>query len=148
MGLRRKAREIVLQVLYNLDYNQESPLSEKRADEAEYQPILKTILDDNAIKADHSIAEFSEAVLSTVIGNIIPIDDMIKSHLENWTIDKLAILDRNLLRIATAEIVFHRTHPAIVINEALEIAKKYCGDQTGKLLNGVLDNLVKDITAE
>ena len=145
MGLRRKGREVVLQILYSLDFEHDSLLSEKIIDKQLYDPILNNILEANSIKSDSRICSFSEALLLVVIDNIITIDDLIKTHLEHWTLDKLGILDRNLLRLAVAEIVFQKTPPAIVIDEALEIAKKYCCDQTGKLLNGVLDHIARDL---
>jgi N utilization substance protein B len=148
MGLRRKGREIVLQVLYSLDYNQDYPLYENRGDRESQLQILNNTLEGNEIKPDSRIRDFSRDLLTTIIENLIPIDEIIINHLEHWNIDRMAVLDRNLLRLAVAEIVFRNTPPPIVINEALEIAKKYCGDQTGRLLNGVLDQIVKNIDKE
>ena len=148
MGLRRKGREVVLQILYSLDFDHDSILSERKIERNDYDPIMKSILEANSIKPESRICPFSEALLVTVIDNVIVIDDLIKSHLEHWTLDKLGILDRNLLRLAVAEIVFQKTPAAIVIDEALEIAKKYCCDQTGKLINGVLDHIVRDLDQE
>ncbi len=149
MGLRRKGREIVLQALYNLDVNKDyiPPESDLSYPEV-YLPVLQNILQASSIKADHSISTFSDNLLRTVVENLIPIDDMIKNRLEHWSIEQLAVLDRNLLRLALAEIVYHKTPAPIVIDEALEIAKKFCGEQTGKLINGILDGVVKDLKQE
>ena len=148
MGLRRKGREIVLQTLYSLDFDHDATLDDSVLEKKAYQQILNSILESNTIKADSKICEFSETLLITIISNLITIDDMIKTHLDHWTIDKLAVLDRNLLRLAIAEIIYQKTPPAIAIDEALEIAKKYCCEQTGKLINGVLDHIVKNISTE
>jgi len=145
MGLRRKGRELVLQALYNLDINKDyiPPESDISTPEI-YLPVLKNILRANSIKEDHSISTFSDNLLKTVVENLIPIDDMIRNRLEHWSIEQLAVLDRNLLRMAIAEIVYHKTPAPIVINEALEIAKKFCGEQTGKLVNGILDGIARE----
>ncbi len=146
MGLRRKGREIILQTLYSLDYNQASNLIEQStAGKPSYEGILSSLLETNSIKEESRIRDFSKELIETIINNLIAIDDIIKMHLEHWTIEQLAVLDRNLLRMAVAEIVFRNTPPAIVINEVLEIAKKFSGEQSGRLLNGVLDQIVKNI---
>jgi len=68
---------------------------------------------------------------------------MIKAQSENWEFSRLALIDKNIIRMATYEIVFKRIHPAIIINEAIEIAKKFSTENSGKFINGILDSIYK-----
>ena len=144
MGLRRKGREIVLQALYNLDFSRDETSDNEPLAPSVYKKILRDTLESNSIKDDSKISEFSEALLKTILENIDRVDELLLNHLDNWRVEDLAVLDRNLLRLAITEMVYLYTPTAIAINEALEIAKKYCSEGTGKLINGVLDMIAKE----
>ncbi|MBW6515128.1 MAG: transcription antitermination factor NusB [Candidatus Cloacimonetes bacterium] len=145
MGLRRKGREIVLQTLYSLDFDHESALTEREVDREMFEPILNNIFETNSIKPTSRIYPFCNELIVSVIENLQTIDNLIKTHLEHWNIDKLGVLDRNLLRLAIADILYQNTPPPIAIDEAVEIAKKFCCDKSSKLINGVLDHIAKDL---
>lgn len=96
-------------------------------------------VEDEALRASAN-----ELFLGTV-REIAAIDPLIRTHAEHWRPERMAVVDRNLLRLGTYEIVYHReTPPAVVINEALEIARKYSGDESIQFINGLLDQIRKD----
>jgi transcription antitermination protein NusB len=145
MGLRRKARELALQALYGIDFGEESKFLSAKEINLEYKAVLSDIAEANKVKTDSPIFSFAWELIQTINSEKVAIDDTIKSHLDNWPFEKLAVLDCNLLRIAMCEILYLQTPPPIAINEVVEIAKKYCGEQSGKFINGILDRVYKEL---
>lgn len=144
MGLRRKGREIALQTLYSLEFLEtDSYLKELGWLEA-YKEKLSEICSDNHIDNDSKICEFAASIIDGMIPNLEVIDENIGAHSTNWSIDKIASLDKCLLRIATYEMLFTDTPPAIVMNEAIEIAKKFCAESSSKFINGILNAIAKE----
>lgn len=139
MGSRRKAREFSLQILYQLDLN---PQAIGDAFAAFWE----------SERADTEIRKFCEVLVSGTWEKKEVIDLMIQPILKNWKIDRLTLIDRNILRLGTFEMVFlpqdgpaHEKIPfAVTINEAVEIAKKYSDPESGKFVNGILDQIRKD----
>ncbi|MBO8154828.1 MAG: transcription antitermination factor NusB [Bacillaceae bacterium] len=121
---RREAREKAFQALFQIDINDIS------AEEA-----LQHVAGDE--KDDH---EFLKQLISGVMEHRKEIDEMISSHLENWSLKRIASVERTILRIATYEMNFLKDEvpEKVAINEAVEIAKKYGEDNSGKFVNGVL----------
>ena len=95
------------------------------------------------IKTTSSVYELALALIKNTLLNLDAIDDLIKAESENWDFSRLALVDKNILRMATYEIVYQKTHPAIIINEAIEIAKKFSTENSGKFINGILDAVYK-----
>ncbi len=132
MGKRRKAREIVLQALY------ESEFSEAAADE-----IMTRQIKRRSPSAD--TVEYARALYLATVTRREELDEMIKGCLENWDMERIALIDKNILRFALAEVLFFPDIPSrVIINEAIEIAHRYSSADAGKFVNGLLDRLVRE----
>jgi len=141
MGMRRKGREVAVQTLYSLEFldNDIRLLPEDGA-----QKILEGIAADKEILPDSQIFEFASDIVRNVLLHIDPIDEKIKSHSTNWSFERIAKLDVNVMRIAVYEMIYTETAPPIIMNEAIEISKKYCSESSGKFINGVLNAIAKE----
>jgi len=129
MRKRSQAREIAIQTLYELDV---------RGDEAIYE--IEEIIADN-IK-DPEIREFSKDLVTGTWEKRAEVDKHIEEVARNWEISRMAVIDRNVLRLATYELVFRDDIPPLVsINEAIEIVKKFSTRNSGAFVNGILDNI-------
>lgn len=118
MTTRRKAREEAFKILFQLDINEQI--------DSEY------------------ISPFMERLVSGVLEHKKKIDQLIEKYLINWTIERLSVVDKTLLRIAIYEICFEDDIPyAVSINEAIELAHKYGDEKSGKFINGILSNMIK-----
>ncbi|HPR17053.1 MAG TPA: transcription antitermination factor NusB [Candidatus Cloacimonadota bacterium] len=137
MGLRRKGREIALQTLYAMEYPSEC---EGEPMEACKEKLLE-IAETREMETDEKIVEFSLEILRNTVANLEAIDAKIAEHSTNWSKDKIAMIDLCILRIAAYELLFTPTPPAIVMNEAIEIAKKYASESSGKFVNGILNSI-------
>ena len=128
---RRIAREAVLQALYA------SAMTGEDSDK-----ILKDIL--NRRSYESSLIKYITDLFESAIDNKEWCEDQIKSRLNNWEFDRVAILDRLLLIVAISEIYFvEDVPPKVSISEAIEIAKIYCNEDSSSFINGVLDNVYK-----
>ena len=126
---RRTAREKALQALFQID------LSGTDAQEA-----INHVLEDN--KRD----EYLEFLVNGTVENLGKIDEIIVNNLENWTIDRLNNIDRNILRLAAFELLKSSDVPVnAVIDEAIEIAKAFGDDQSGKFVNAVLSKIKQQL---
>ena len=132
MTRRSRAREVALQVLFQDDLN--PGLNPAEADE-----FLRTRLRDD------ELIEFSRALVSGVRRNRAELDKMLAQTADNWSIDRMAATDRNVLRIGAYEILFHGTPDRVAINEAVELAKSFGGTDGHKYVNGVLDKCAADL---
>lgn len=89
---------------------------------------------------------FAEALSSGAVANVERIDALIGRHAENWRLDRMAVVDRNILRLATYEFLFDtETAKTIVINEAIEIARRFSAQESPQFINGILDSIRKDV---
>lgn len=132
MGKRRSSRELALKFLYLIELNKGIP-----------EEQMKEFWERNPCQDD--IREFTEDLIKTFSENKDEIDGALEKCSDNWSLSRMAVIDRNLLRLAVCEILFKKNVPVnAVINEAVEIAKKYgCGDSSS-FINGVLDRIVKE----
>ena len=136
MGHRRKARESALQILYKLEF-----------DPAEAGGAVHSFWKKKRGTAE--AREYSRWLVEGILARREEIDAAIQSISEHWRIPRMAIVDRNILRLAAFELLQAGTiAPAIVINEAIEIAKKYSGPEAATFVNGILDALRKKIQAK
>ena len=133
MGQRRKAREETLRILFRLEF--------------ENKQIEKTLNQYwKGKKASEEIKEYSTWLVNGVISDQAKIDNIIQQVSEHWRISRMALVDRNILRMAVFELLYEENiAPAIVINEAIEIAKKYSGEEAATFVNGILDAVRKDL---
>ncbi len=131
MNLRRRAREEALQALYAMDVT-------GRWEVAEHETILPP---EESRTAGHV---FTRAIVDGVIRHRETIDAVIQSAASHWNLPRMNQVDRNLLRLATCEILYHDEIPGKVsINEALELAKLYGVPETRRFLNGILDKIAR-----
>jgi len=137
MGIRRKGREIAVQMLYSQIFF-----------EKEYADILEDIASRKEIKKNKKIFEFVDSILKNSIENLPEIDKKIGQHSTNYSLDRIAELDRCILRIATNEMLYTDTPHAIIMDEAIEISKKYCAESSGKFINGILDAISRELKKE
>jgi N utilization substance protein B len=137
MGTRRKSRELALQMLFQADLGQQ-PIEEVR----------KTFWQGRGDVAPE-VKGFAEDIFRVARDRSPEIDKLIENHAENWRMDRMAAVDRNLMRAAVAELLgFPKTPRAVVINEAIEIARKFSSPQSVQFINGVLDSVGKEIESQ
>ncbi|MFC5651556.1 transcription antitermination factor NusB [Paenibacillus solisilvae] len=139
---RRLAREIVVQSLYQLEMNEEAT-----AEDA-VTMIMDEVNGENEIEANAAdvsrIDEHVRGLTQHVYEKKAAIDDMLQDYLTGWQVDRLSRVDRQILRLACFELVFRDdVPPKAVINEAIELAKHFGTDESGKFVNGVLGRLLQ-----
>lgn len=134
MALRRKAREFALQMLYQWDVTQNKPST-----------IESTFW--KQARAAQSTRAFANRLFEGTVQAAGKIDERLKRHARNWRLDRMAAIDRNILRLGAYEL-FHEpeTPPKVVLNEAVELAKKFSAEDSAAFINGVLDAVAKSIT--
>ena len=136
MGKRRKARECALQILFELEFNSADPKNLIRL----YWAHQKTGPD---------VREYANWIVSQILSHKEDIDSSIQAASKNWRLPRMAVVDRNVLRIAVCELLFEPSlTPAIVINEAIEIAKRYSGNEAATFVNGILDAVRRNLKGE
>lgn len=131
MSRRSRAREIVLQVLYQNDLNPDQP-------ELVRARFMKTRLN-----WDKSLIEFAEKLLAGVEKHKAALDERLQETARNWRLARMSATDRNVLRLGAYEILFSETPDRVAINEAIELAKRYGTNQSSQFVNGILDRLMK-----
>lgn len=136
MRRRTKAREYTLSLLYKFDVTKDQVLDSLDSFWAEQQ------------ESDQEVKEFTAKLLTGVLANLNDIDKKIASFATNWELNRMAVIDRNVLRLGSFELLYLLDIPAKVsINEAVELAKKYSGGEAGKFVNGILDR-VKEVSGK
>jgi N utilization substance protein B len=134
VGRRRKAREVALQFLYQLDVRGE-------ADPAGLADEFWT-----RHSVDPEARVFADALVGGTARHRAEIDGLIARYAEHWDLDRMAVVDRNLLRMALYELLWHPDTPAkVAINEAIEIAKKFGTQESSRFINGILDRIHKEL---
>lgn len=129
MGIRRKGREYALQALYLMDV---AHLDVNKA--------VKGVTADE--KSDKDSIGFAEFLARGTVENQSLIDETIVKHTKNWEMSRMAALDRNILRLGVFELLYEMDTPvSVIIDEAVEIAKSYSTDDSGKFVNGILDKV-------
>ena len=151
MTKRRKARELALQFLYeedgnisNLDYKINCFYNDFASESLMRDGFIKTKEDLNRKKDISQIFNFFADIVRGTLINLEKIDGLIRTLAKNWTIERMSRVDRNILRLSIYEILFIPETPKnVVINEAIEIAKKFGNDESPAFINGILDAAVK-----
>ena len=134
MGTRRKAREYALQMLFQWDITHD-PI----------EAIAVSFWENH--EEQPAVIEFARRLVTRTVEHVEKIDTVIQSHAEHWRLDRMAVVDRNILRLATQELLFDTETPGtVVINEAIELAKTFGGADSGRFVNGILDRVKDDLT--
>ncbi|HXG88663.1 MAG TPA: transcription antitermination factor NusB [Vicinamibacterales bacterium] len=138
---RRRSREAALRMLYQTEVGQSSVI--------EVTHIHGAIGGDDAIELDDTERAFAVALAQGAWQDRDVLDGYIGDAARNWRVERLAVVDRLLLRLAVHELVSHQgTPPRVVIDEAIELAREYSGDEAAKFVNGVLDGVFKRLKDE
>lgn len=136
MGARRTGRELAVQFLYQRELG--------------HAPVLDEALDVfwgmQEVSPAPGARKFAERIIRGVEENRVALTEDIRSHADNWALDRIAVIDRCILQMALFEMKHCQDIPPVVsINEAIEIAKVYSTDDSGRFVNGILDRVRQDI---
>jgi transcription antitermination protein NusB len=130
-GPRRQGREAALQILYFWEVGREQPESAIEAFFAEHQP-----------DASDTVRAFASRLVQGTVDEVADLDAAIETHSRHWRLERLAVVDRLILRMAIWELRHESdTPPAVVLNEALELARRFSSEEAVKFINGVLDSV-------
>ena len=130
MGQRRKSREIAMQALYAEGCQREKVME-----------TLDKIAENDHLQQDSSIFSFAKRLSMGVVDNLDQIDRIIITKSKNWEFSRISPIDKALLRLGIYELLFTEVPRAVVINEALEIAKVFSSESSGKFINGILNQV-------
>ena len=132
MTTRRRAREVVLQVLYEDDMNPTRNMM-----------LSKQFIEKRMLR-NKPLVNFSEDLLAGVRTRRNEIDSLVGQYAANWSVKRMSTIDRNVIRLATYEMVFGNVPGRVVINEAIELAKRYGHVNSGSFVNGILDKILRE----
>jgi len=131
MGARRKARELALQMLFQYDMSGNPP-----------DMVISTFEDLEKSKAN--TREFATKIFKGTVDHMEKIDEMIQAQADNWRLSRMAVVDRNIIRMSIYEFLHEDDTPKLVIiDEAIEIAKKFGTQKSSQFINGILDGILK-----
>ncbi len=141
MASRHLSRSIAMQSLYEWDFSGKKP------------ETLKKIVDKNIKEFGPGLEDVSFVwkLVDGVVSNLSAIDKIIEKAAPEWPIDQITIIDRNVLRIGLYELLYENKKevpPKVAINEAIELAKTFGGESSGKFINGVLGTVYKELNPE
>jgi transcription antitermination protein NusB len=135
MGTRRKSRELCLQMLFQWDMGKQPP-----------EQVGKTFWAERG-DVDEETRGFCDDLFRVAVERQAEVDDIIEKHAQHWRIERMATVDRNVLRTAVAEFIAYPDTPKpVVINEALEIARRFSAPESVHFINGVLDSVGKELS--
>ena len=131
MGARRKSRELALQMLFQHDLSGNEP-----------EMITSTF--DDLQKSKPNTREFAVKIFQGTVDHLQEIDEMIQRQADNWRLSRMAVVDRNIIRMSVYEFLHEEDTPKLVIiDEAIEIAKKFGTQKSSQFINGILDGILK-----
>ena len=134
MGTRRKAREVALQALYQYEL-----LQQGEGERFSFEQFC------SHFQVNKKAIPYARTLLVGIHENEKEIDQHISKYAENWRLERMSVIDRNILRLAVFELIYQNDIPAsVAINEAVEIAKRYSTDDSGPFINGILDAMAKE----
>ena len=133
-GTRRKSRELALQMLFQLDMGKQ-----------DIEQVRKTFWNERR-DLDEKVRSFADNLFRVAAERQAEIDELVERNAEHWRMDRMAAVDRNVLRVGVAELLgFSETPKPVVINEALEIARRFSTPESVTFINGVLDSVAKEL---
>lgn len=130
MSSRSRAREVALQAIFQEDLN-------PRDSKDQLAPFVEARLQDDELR------EFATTLVLGVMRNQDELDALLEAKADNWSLSRMAATDRNVLRLGAFEIRYADTPDRVVINEAVELAKRFGSKQSSQFVNGILDKLIK-----
>jgi transcription antitermination factor NusB len=131
MRKRTQAREIALQILYQIDVTNDN-----------YREALDNFWQANEDISDTSVKDFTTLIVKGVTKHLEAVNQEISRYAENWQLSRMAVVERNILRLAAFELLFCKDiPPKVTINEAIELTKKFSGLEASKFVNGILDKI-------
>lgn len=134
MGKRRKARELALQFLYQLDLRNESDPTSRLPEFWSRHPV------------GSEVREFTESLVRGTVAHREKIDELIAQYAEHWEPERMAVVDRNIMREGIFELLWMaEIPPKVIINEALEISKKFSTQESSRFINGLLDRVRREL---
>lgn len=140
-GSRHRAREVALQVLYAIDL-----AKDEGATRLEMQdPIFVRIIEN--FEVPPAAEEFSKQLVVGIIERVEALDEILGVHARNWRVSRMAAVDRNVLRLAVYELCHSEIPVAVVIDEAVDLARRFGGDASPAFVNGVLDAVAREVRA-
>ena len=157
---RHRAREVALQALFALDLQNRSGRGRARKDrDAESDdsaqrvtdPIVGSEIFDGIV--DHfempeAAKEFARELVVQISQRRESLDEVVSNHARNWRVDRMAVVDRNILRLATYELIHTSTPAAVILDESVELARRFGADASPPFVNGVLDAVAKEVRTE
>lgn len=133
MGSRRKAREIALQILYQMEMQGNEP-----------KAVLALFWQREEVPAE--IRDFATQIVEGTYRNRSEIDQLIEKHSAHWRMTRMAVVDRNILRLGVYELLYlHEVPTSVALNEAIEIAKRFGTENSGAFINGILDHVAQEV---
>lgn len=129
MGKRRRAREVALSILYQLEFRPQKP-----------EEVMDTFWADH--RSPQEVGTYARELVGGILAHREEIDNLIARYTEHWHFSRIALVERNILRMATYEFIFRKEIPEkVILNEAIEIAKQYGSEDSGRFVNGILDKI-------
>ena len=133
MSPRRKAREYALQMLFQWDVTRDA-----------IDQIISNFFEN--YDEPQAVVDFARLLVTRTVEHVEEIDSLIKSHAEHWRLDRMATVDRNVLRLATQEFLYDKETPkSVIINEAIEIARRFSSQESPQFINGILDSIRREL---
>lgn len=133
MPSRRKSREYAMQMLYQWELGGNTP-----------EQVRATFFSERTAQSE--VENFACELFRGAVGDIDRVDRLVRTHAENWRLERMAAVDRSILRVAVYELLHcPETPPHAVINEALEIARRFSGNDSVQFVNGILDTILKTL---
>lgn len=133
MKNRHLSRETILQALFQVDVGKQDP-----------QFALQYLLDNKFLPEEPDLINYAQEVFNGVLQNLSAIDPIIQSYSQDWTLERLPKVDRNVLRLSLYELLYRPDVPAAVsINEAVDLVKAFGGEESGKFVNGILGRFIQ-----
>ncbi len=134
MGNRRKSREVALQVLYEMEMRGSEP---------------KAVFDffwKNSEEVPDEVSKYAIELVEGVWRNKKEIDHVVEKHSLHWKLPRMAVVDRNILRLGTYELLYQHDIPvSVILNEEIEIAKRFGTADSASFINGILDNVAREV---
>ncbi len=133
MGKRRSSREQALKFLYQFEFNG-----------GEFEEQMQQF--GERLTGGEEVKGFMQELVEKVLSHKEEIDTLLQKYSEHWTLDRMTVIDRNILRLGVCELIHDRSiPPKVAINEAVEIAKKYGSEESPDFINGILDKVYKEL---
>ncbi len=136
-GNRRKSRELAIQVLFQAEFGEGTALGDR----------LDYFRQSFSIKPE--VLEYCQHLLKSIETHLSDIDAKLQATSQNWKLERMSLVDKNILRLAACELLYSKdAPPKVIINEAIELAKQYSSQESHQFINGILDRLAAEATGK